>query len=91
MAKKQSKQPPPRRCKICQISGHGPLLASQDGIGWVHAYGCQSNTTLKADSNSTIPLNYHRGKMCIVDFSTRCQEDYCADCMIYINRTEGIT
>ena len=88
---RKPKTPKPMVCKICQQSGAGPLTASQDGYGYVHAYGCTGNTTLRTDSNSTIPLNCHRGKMCIVDFNRTCQEAYCADCMIYINRTEGIT
>ena len=87
---KKPQEPKPMLCYICQQRGHGPL--SQDAYGYRHSYECPTNnSTLKAESNSTISLNWHKGKMCIVDFEKTCQEDACSDCMIFINRTEGIT
>lgn len=78
------------RCYVCNQTGHGPL--SRDAYGYRHRYDCSSgNTTLKPESNSSIPLVWHKGKMCIVNMSIVCQEDYCIGCMIYLNKVEGIT
>ena len=55
-------------CKLCQQSGQGPLVASQDGNGYVHSYGCA-------------PINHH-GQQCVRNSNLFCQEGYCSDCGI---------
>jgi hypothetical protein len=76
-------KPKPMLCYVCRQKGHGPL--SQDAYGYKHTYGCNA-------VNSKVPLNYFKGKMCIIDFNRTCQESAgCIGCCIYLNKVEERT
>ena len=74
------KKPKPMTCKLCGRNNNGPLESSQDGIGWIHAYGCNNVNT----------FTFHKGEACRWRPDTFCQENNCQACEIYLDKTEGI-
>ena len=83
-------------CKLCQQSGQGPLVASQDGEGYIHAWGCPPinhhgqpcirNSNLFCQEGVRGDNSSHKGAVCVEDKKTFCQETYCDGCWLRIRK-----